>query len=64
MSGCVAVINAGSSSIKFSVVQTEDSGALTAAAHGQVEGIGATARFEVSDHTRQFLIDEWFANAM
>jgi acetate kinase len=45
----ILVINAGSSSIKFSVFETAPDGALTAAVHGQVEGIGAAPRLEAED---------------
>jgi acetate kinase len=45
----ILVINAGSSSIKFSVFETGADRSLTAGAHGQVEGIGTAARFEVAD---------------
>jgi acetate kinase len=45
----ILVINAGSSSIKFSVFETEVDRPLVAGAHGQVEGIGTSARFEVAD---------------
>jgi acetate kinase len=45
----ILAINAGSSSIKFSVFETGEDRALTAGAHGQVEGIGTAARFEVSN---------------
>jgi acetate kinase len=43
----IIVINAGSSSIKFSVFETAVGDELTLGAHGQVEGIGSTARFAV-----------------
>jgi acetate kinase len=51
------VINAGSSSIKFSVFETAADRSLSAGIHGQVEGIGATAHLEVSDATGQKLTD-------
>ena len=44
MHGPILVINAGSSSIKFSVFETAACGALSAVLHGQVEGIGAAPR--------------------
>lgn len=74
----VLVINAGSSSIKFSVFETGADRSLIAGAHGQVEGIGASPRFEVtdacggtvkarplqgSDHQAAIVaIQEWFGN--
>jgi acetate kinase len=45
----ILVINAGSSSIKFSVFETADNRSLAPGAHGQVEGLGTTAQLEVSD---------------
>jgi acetate kinase len=53
----ILVINAGSSSIKFSVFETAADRSLSAGIHGQVEGIGTTAHLEVSDATRQKLAD-------
>ncbi len=70
------VINAGSSSIKFSIFETAPDGMLRVGAHGQVEGIGTTAHLQVSnagggqladtpvtgaDHTAAIAaIDDWF----
>jgi acetate kinase len=45
----ILVLNAGSSSIKFSVFETATDRSLFAGAHGQVEGIGTSAHLEVSD---------------
>jgi acetate kinase len=45
----IMVINAGSSSIKFSVFETGLDTALAASVHGQVEGIGGSPRLEVVD---------------
>lgn len=42
--GCIAVLNAGSSSIKFAIYDAHDDG--TELFHGQVEGIGASPRLE------------------
>lgn len=47
MDGVILVINAGSSSIKFSVFSASGE-ALVAGPHGQVEGIGASPRLSVS----------------
>jgi acetate kinase len=54
----VLTINAGSSSIKFSVFETAPDRSLTAGAHGQVERIGSSPRLKVvaADGTR--LVDE------
>jgi acetate kinase len=57
----ILVINAGSSSIKFSVYETAADRSLTAGAHGQVEGIDAGAglpRLEVADAAGRKLADE------
>jgi acetate kinase len=51
----ILVINAGSSSVKFSLFETHADRSVAAAAHGQVEGIGGSARFEVSDAEGQKL---------
>src|SRR5260370_41426807 len=45
----ILVINAGSSSIKFSVFETAADRSLSAGVHGQVEGIGSSPRLEVID---------------
>ena len=45
----ILVINAGSSSIKFSVFESHADGPLSATVHGQVSAIGGTARIAVSD---------------
>ncbi len=45
----VLVINAGSSSIKFSAFETLADRSLSANAHGQVEGIGTSPHLEVND---------------
>lgn len=45
----ILVINAGSSSVKFSLFETAANGSLAARAHGQVEGIGEAARLTVAD---------------
>jgi acetate kinase len=45
----ILVLNAGSSSIKFSIFESADDGSLSAGAHGQVEGIGKASRFEATD---------------
>ena len=59
MYGPILVLNAGSSSIKFSAFETATGGGLIARAKGQVEGIGtATPRFEVADKAGQNLLQE------
>lgn len=46
------VINAGSSSLKFSVFRTLDDGGVTATINGQISGIGTEPRFEAKDTAR------------
>ena len=57
----ILVINAGSSSIKFSVFETMPDRSLSAGAHGQVDGLGAKtgtpARIEVADAQGRKLAD-------
>src|SRR5437588_1859257 len=45
----ILVINAGSSSIKFSVFEAHSDRSLEAGAHGEVKGIGTSPRFEVAN---------------
>lgn len=54
----ILVVNAGSSSIKFSVFETLADRSLSAGAHGQVESIGTSPHFEVSDPHGTKLADE------
>jgi acetate kinase len=58
----ILVINAGSSSTKFSVFETKPDRSLSPVAHGQVDGIGAhtgtTPRLEVTDADGRPSIDE------
>lgn len=54
----ILVINAGSSSIKFSVFETAADRSLSPGAHGQVAAIGAAARIEVADAQGRKLLDE------
>ena len=49
MRGPILVINAGSSSVKFSLFETAADGAPAAGAHGEVSGIGTSARFAGED---------------
>jgi acetate kinase len=53
----ILVLNAGSSSVKFSVFETAADRSLSAGAHGQVEGIGNSAHFIVSDAAGRKLDD-------
>src|SRR3954447_3529945 len=47
MSGCIAVINAGSSSVKFALFQASDNADVLF--RGQVEGIGLSPHLKVSN---------------
>jgi acetate kinase len=53
----ILVINAGSSSVKFSVFETLADRAVAATTHGQVEGIGVSARLVASDADGRTLVD-------
>ena len=52
----ILVINAGSSSIKFSVFETAAGRSLLADVHGQVAGIGTAPRIEITDAQGRELI--------
>jgi acetate kinase len=54
----ILVINAGSSSIKFSVFETAADRSLTPSVHGEVAGIGTAPRFSVVDAQGSGLADE------
>ena len=54
----ILTINAGSSSIKFSVYETEPDRAVMAGAHGQVERIGSSPHLRVVDADGKELADE------
>jgi acetate kinase len=49
MRGPILVINAGSSSIKFSVFEAPAGRSIAARARGQVEGIGTSPRLKIAD---------------
>ena len=52
------VLNAGSSSLKFSVYQRPQAAAWSLAARGQIDGIGTSPRFSASDGAGVRLVDE------
>jgi acetate kinase len=54
----ILVINAGSSSIKFSVFETAADRSLTPGVHGEIAGIGTAPRFSVVDAQGRGLADE------
>ncbi len=45
----ILILNAGSSSVKFSLFESERGGALTPIAHGEVEGIGTKPHLKLID---------------
>jgi len=55
----ILVINAGSSSIKFSIFETLPDRTLSASAHGQIEGIGLSAHLTAADASGQRLVDQF-----
>ena len=57
MSDVVLTINAGSSSLKFSVYQLDQHDRPSLAAKGQVEGIGTSPRLLAEDAAGQVLVD-------
>src|SRR5260370_20020875 len=54
----ILVINAGSSSIKFSVFETAADRSLKAGVHGQVEGIGTSPRLKIADSQGRSVADQ------
>lgn len=54
----ILVINAGSSSIKFSIFETTAGRSLSAAFHGQVEGIGTAPRLQCRDARGNRITDQ------
>jgi acetate kinase len=62
MTQVILVLNAGSSSVKFSVFAIED-GRLLPLLRGQFEGIGTTPHFGAEDQAGATLADDRFAQA-
>ncbi|MEN9658237.1 MAG: hypothetical protein RL571_1702 [Pseudomonadota bacterium] len=58
MTKAILVLNAGSSSLKFSVFEYDAASDLHLMAKGQVEGIGNAPHFLAKDHHDQILADE------
>src|SRR5436190_13749846 len=54
----VLVLNAGSSSLKFSVFEQNDGAAWQVGSRGQVEGIGTSPRLSVKNDRGETLIDQ------
>ena len=57
MNDAIFVLNAGSSSLKFSVYGLADQD-LSVVAHGEIEGLGASAHFKAKDERGRTLADE------
>jgi acetate kinase len=57
MSDAIAVTNAGSSSVKFSLFLTRD-GDLTPEARGQVEGLSTSPRLVVRDSSGRTVAEQ------
>ncbi|HMV05843.1 MAG TPA: acetate kinase [Accumulibacter sp.] len=63
MEQAILVLNAGSSSLKFSVFAIAETGELRAVAVGQVEGLGTAPRLRVKDGDGQRIADEQWDKA-
>ena len=57
----ILVINAGSSSLKFSVFRETGAGAVQAAINGQISGIGTEPKFEAKDAAKRPLAERSWA---
>jgi acetate kinase len=60
-SGSILVINAGSSSLKFSLFRLDTAGALQLAVRGQIDGIGSRPQFKVKDDAGQVRVERELA---
>src|SRR5262245_3332046 len=58
MDDCVVVLNAGSSSLKFSVFARHESEGWRLATRGQIAGIGTSPRFRAADGNGVPLADQ------
>jgi acetate kinase len=56
-SGSILVVNAGSSSLKFSLFRVDATGDLQLAAHGQIDGIGIRPHLTAKDGTGATLVE-------
>ena len=54
----ILVLNARSSSVKFSVFETSTEPSLSAGPHGQVQGIGASGRLSIADRAGRKLAEQ------
>jgi acetate kinase len=60
-SGSILVVNAGSSSLKFSLFRVEESGEMPLALHGQLDGIGIRPHLAAKDGAGNKLVEREFA---
>jgi len=61
MGNLVLVLNAGSSSLKFSLFETDPTGEPAELARGQIEGIGTKPHFKAESRDGERLIDQEYA---
>jgi len=61
--GSILVVNAGSSSLKFSLFRVDDAASLHLAARGQLDGIGTRPRLKASDGAGSPLVESEIAVA-
>ena len=58
MAGLVLVLNAGSSSLKFSVFRETSGGDVAVAINGQISGIGTEPTFEAKDTAKRLMAEK------
>ncbi|MDR3511705.1 MAG: acetate/propionate family kinase [Caulobacteraceae bacterium] len=63
MADAILTLNAGSSSIKFSLFEVAQADGLTLASHGEVEGIGSAPHFTACDPAGAVLADQRWPDA-
>lgn len=61
--GSLLVVNAGSSSLKFSIHRAAEDGDVALAVRGQIEGLGTTPRFSAKNAKGQTLAEEEWSGA-
>src|SRR6516165_9367570 len=58
MSSDILAVNAGSSSIKFALFETDHAGDLPLVCNGEIEGIGVAPHFRAVDHAGHLLAEQ------
>jgi len=58
MTDAILVLNAGSSSLKFSIYRIEKQGGISLEARGQIDGLGTSPHFKAKDSAGEVLVDE------